>query len=69
VFPKLLEKLKTFGIHGILLTRIQDLLLSRKMRVGVRGSISLWIDFVSGVPQGSGLGQLPFLLFVSEIPH
>ena len=66
---KLLDKLKLSGINGKLLQWLESFLTGRSLRVGVRGSFSKWLNVLSGVPQGSILGPLLFLIFVNEIPR
>ena len=49
--------LSAYGIEGKVLCWIADFLSDRKMRIMVRGEYSEWVDVISGVPQGSVLGQ------------
>ena len=49
----LIEKLKSLGITGKLLDWIANFLHLRKRRVRVQISFSEWVEFLSGVPQGS----------------
>ena len=65
---RLIRKLKSIGIKGNLLAWLKDFLIGRKQRVVVNHEFSEWIDVLSGVPQGTVLGPLLFLIFVSEIP-
>ncbi|XP_068756536.1 uncharacterized protein [Montipora capricornis] len=62
------RKLCGFGISGSLLQWCERYLSNRWQRTVLDGVSSTWLEVPSGVPQGSILGSLSFLVFISELP-
>ena len=63
----LIFKLKQNGVEGEILNILTSFLNNRKQRTVINGKMSSWKDILAGVPQGSVLGPLLFLIYINDI--
>ena len=63
----LVSKMNVYGIRGIAIHVLSNYLTNRKQYVNVDGHSSNLLDVTCGVPQGSILGPILFLIYINDI--
>ena len=66
---RLIYKLKQYGIEGNILRWIENFLSNRQQAVIVNGHSSESKPVLSGIPQGSVLGALLFIIYINDMPE
>jgi len=66
-YKRLICKLHSYGSHKDIVKWLEAFLTNRKQRVRINDTFSSWAEVISGIPQGSVLGPVLFIIYFNNL--